>query len=201
MENQFKFEAFPKIPRLHGQTCITEKIDGTNGCIGYLPTETGYVMAACSRNRCLVDIEVSEHFQDHPRVEWHGTDNAGFGAWVVANHTSLVRLGYGRHFGEWYGQGIQRTYGLDHKRFALFREPKGGLPEGLPSNVHVVPTLDIHGEFSMTRIESHMLLLKMDGSRAVPGFMNPEGVVVFHARSGQLFKHLYDPAPKGQKEE
>lgn len=198
--NEFApFEAFPKVPRLHGQTYITEKIDGTNACIEYRPTDGGYLMSACSRNRRLLTIEVSEHFHGHPRVAWHGTDNAGFGAWVVANHESLTRLGYGRHFGEWYGQGIQRTYGLDHKRFALFQHPKNGLSEGLPANVSCVPMLDIHSEFSMSRIESYMLLLKMDGSRAVPGWMEPEGVIVYHARSGQLFKHLYDPAPKGQK--
>lgn len=196
------FEAFPKIPRLHGDTYITEKIDGTNACIEYRATESGYIMGACSRNRRLVTLEVSEHFHGHPRVEWHGTDNAGFGSWVLANHEVLCRLGYGRHFGEWYGQGIQRGYGLDHKRFALFRRPKGGvLPEGLPENVGVVPTLQIRGTFSVVEIEAQYALLKLCGSVAVPGFANPEGVVVFHERSGQLFKLTDAAGPKGQKEE
>jgi hypothetical protein len=195
------FEAFAKIPRLHGDTHITEKIDGTNACVEYAQTETGYLMGACSRNRRLVTVEVSEHFHGQPRVDWHGSDNAGFGQWVLANHDRLVRLGYGRHFGEWYGQGIQRGYGLDHKRFALFREPKGGLPEGLPENVSVVPTLAIVGRMSTTLIEAEYALLKAMGSRAVPGFMNPEGVVVFHARAGQLFKLTDAAGPKGQKDD
>jgi hypothetical protein len=195
------FEPFKKIPRLHGDVHVSEKIDGTNACVEYIQTETGYLMGACSRNRRLVTIEVSEHFKEHPRVEWHGTDNYGFGSWVVANHTSLVRLGYGRHFGEWYGQGIQRTYGLDHKRFALFRAPKHGMPEGIPSNVDVVPEIDVWGEFDTGRMALLMASLKMSGSSLVPGFMDPEGIVVFHARSGQLFKYTFEAGPKGQKEE
>ena len=194
------FEPFRKIPRLHGLTTVTEKIDGTNACIEYAPTETGYLMGACSRNRRLLTIEVSEHFHDHPRVERHGSDNAGFGAWVLANHSALVRLGYGRHFGEWYGQGIQRGYGLDHKRFALFREPKGGLPDGLPANVGVVPVLAELETFSVTQIEAQYALLKLTGSVAVPGFINPEGLVALHERSGQLFKLTDAAGPKGQVE-
>jgi hypothetical protein len=195
------FEAFNKIPRLHGTCVLTEKIDGTNACIEHERTETGYLMAACSRNRRLVSLEVAEHFAGHIRVDRHGPDNAGFGNWVLANHEALRRLGFGRHFGEWYGQGIQRGYGLDHKRFALFREPKGGLPEGLPANVGVVPTIGTLDTFSTAQLEGHYALLKMNGSFAVPGFANPEGLVVFHERSGQLFKLTDAAGPKGQKEE
>ncbi len=200
--NQFApFQPFSKIPRLHGLTVVTEKLDGTNACIEHAKTETGYIMAACSRNRRLVTIEVSEHFNDHPRVEWHGTDNYGFGGFVLRNHDLLVRLGYGRHFGEWYGQGIQRGYGLDHKRFALFREPKGGLPQGLPENISVVPTLGTLETFSVVAIEAAYTMLKLGGSVAVPGFDNPEGLGVFHERSGQLFKLTDAAGPKGAKED
>jgi hypothetical protein len=195
------FEPMAKIPRLHGDCIVTEKIDGTNGCIELAPGS----VSACSRNRRLVTISWVNHpdapMADHPLVEWHGTDNMGFGAWVVANYPSLVRLGYGRHFGEWYGQGIQRTYGLDHKRFALFRPPAGGLPEGLPASLGVVPRLGAFNTFSTAQIEAYYQVLKLDGSQAVPGFMNPEGIVVFHARSGCLFKLTDAAGPKGQKED
>lgn len=33
---------------------------------------------------------------------------------------------------------------------------------------------------------------KIDGSRAVPGFMNPEGIVVFHEASQTCFKKTID---------
>lgn len=194
------FEAFPKIPRLQGETIITEKVDGTNACVEYMPRgEGGWVMGACSRNRRLVTIETSALYPDHPLVSWHGPDNYGFGAWVVANCSQLHRLGYGRHFGEWYGQGIQRGYGLDHKRFALFREPKCGL-EALPQNMDVAPVLCRMDNFSSVNICYQMDVLRVEGSRIVPGFMNPEGVVVYHARSGQLFKLTFEAGPKGQKD-
>lgn len=199
MNSLAPFAAFNKIPRLHGACVVTEKIDGTNACVEYAPTETGYLMGACSRNRRLLTIEVSEHFHGTPRVDRHGSDNAGFGSWVLANHAALVRLGYGRHFGEWYGQGIQRGYGLAHKRFALFR--RAGLPEGLPANVDVVPIVATLDTFSTTQIEGLYALLKQNGSFAVPGFANPEGLVVFHERSGQLFKLTDAAGPKGQKDD
>ena len=191
------FEAFPKIPRLHGDVIVTEKIDGTNACIELAPGS----VSACSRNRRLVTISWQPEREQHPLVEWHGMDNYGFGAWVLANYQSLVRLGYGRHFGEWYGRGIQRTYGLDHKRFALFREPKNGLPEGLPSNVGVVPRLAHLNMFDSNELANILAFLQVQGSEAVHGFMQPEGLVAFHVRSGQLFKYTVEAGPKGQKED
>ena len=37
------------------------------------------------------------------------------------------------------------------------------------------------------------------GSFAAPGFMNPEGVIFFHARSKQMFKQYLDPAEKADE--
>ncbi len=41
--------------------------------------------------------------------------------------------------------------------------------------------------------------LRTEGSVAVPGYANPEGVVVFHTAASQLFKVLLegDELPKG----
>lgn len=197
------FAPMPKIPRLHGDVHVTEKLDGTNACFEYAQTPNGYIVGACSRNRRLFQLELDtaglpRFVGEGPRWDGKG-DNAGFGAWVLANLDELRRLGYGRHFGEWYGKGIQRGYGLDHKRFALFRAPKAGVPEGCP--VSVVPELDVWGEFDTGRLALLMAELRLSGSQAVPGFMDPEGIVCFHARSGQLFKYTYDAGPKGQKEE
>jgi hypothetical protein len=43
--------------------------------------------------------------------------------------------------------------------------------------------------------------LRREGSVAVPGFMDPEGIVVFHEASGRLFKATIkgDEKPKGAK--
>ena len=47
-------------------------------------------------------------------------DNHGFARWVSENAEELLKLGEGRHYGEWHGKGIQRGYGLEEKRFSLF---------------------------------------------------------------------------------
>lgn len=54
---------------------------------------------------------------------------------------------------------------------------KTGLPEGLPSEVELVPTL-YHGEFNPDSIDDAIRGLYRGGSVAVPGFGNPEGVVI-----------------------
>lgn len=199
------FETYKKIPRLHGDVHVTEKLDGTNACFEYsnvahYGTNTAYVVGACSRNRRLFTLELGHDGLPLAAPRWDDKgDNAGFGAWVLANLDGLRRLGYGRHFGEWYGKGIQRGYGLEDKRFALFRAPKAGVPEGCPASV--VPELDVWGEFDTERLAMLLAELRLTGSRAAPGYMNPEGIVIFHARSGQLFKYTFEAGPKGTTDE
>lgn len=177
-----EFEAFPKIPRLNRDCVITEKIDGTNAQI--IITADGQI-AAGSRTRLIT-----------PGKQ---TDNHGFAGWVEANKEELLKLGPGRHFGEWWGQGIQRNYGLTEKRFSLFHTH--GI-EGLPTCVSVVPTL-YEGPFNSITISAVLDGLRTDGSKAAPGFMKPEGIVVFHTASRGLFKVTVekDAEHKGKQEE
>lgn len=180
------FTKFPKIPRLF-QTpqqkkdmsptlTITEKVDGTNGCI--VITEEGKVVAQ-SRNRFV--------FPDN--------DNHGFAAWVQDNATALFEtLGAGHHFGEWYGQGINRGYGLKEKRFALFNTHRWAEVEeefSIPG-LDVVPILRLVYDFSIPSVFDAIEWLKEQGSSIAPGFMKPEGVVIFHHASGSLFKVPFD---------
>ena len=88
-----EFIEFPKMARLSRECIITEKIDGTNASICI--TEDGQVRTG-SRTRWITP-------QD---------DNFGFSAWAHANKEYLMQLGKGLHFGEWWGSGIQRGYGL-----------------------------------------------------------------------------------------
>lgn len=171
MEEEYK--GFPKIPRLFdGEIVITEKIDGTNGLV-YV-AEDGTVRAG-SRNRWLT-------------VE---SDNYGFAAWVAEHQDELRQLGPGKHFGEWWGQGIQRRYGMDRKRFSLFNV-KRWEKSPLPQCCGVVPVLFsgvVTGPVSLFDVLDNAQLRLIDkGSLAAPGFMNPEGLMVYHARSGQIFK-------------
>lgn len=162
-----EFKSFSKIPRLSRDCVITEKIDGSNAQI--LITEEGEMLAG-SRNRWITLDK----------------DNFGFAAWVEEHKEDLTELGVGRHYGEWYGQGIQRKYGLEEKRFAMFREPnekKGKRPEC----VGIVPIL-YEGPFDTAQIEYELNVLNHHGSYLVPGFMKPEGIVIYHKASGQRFK-------------
>lgn len=165
-----EFKSFQKIPRLFRECVITEKLDGTNAFI-YIPNDVSTIFVG-SRNRWISPGK--------------STDNYGFAQFVQTNKESLYRLGPGYHYGEWWGCGIARTYNLTERRWSLFNTSKE-LPEGLPGNVGLVPVLYI-GTFDTNGVWSHLADLKMYGSKAVPGYMNPEGVVIFHKASGQLFK-------------
>lgn len=174
------FEAFPKIARLSRECVITEKIDGTNGQI--LITEAGDIIAG-SRSRWLTLRE----------------DNFGFARWVEENHVALFEeLGIGCHYGEWWGSGIQRGYGLvkGEKRFSLFNVKRW---KDEPLTVcGVVPVL-YEGPFSTAAIEQTLIFLEASGSEAAKGFMNPEGIVIYHKAANMMFKKTLenDAEPKG----
>lgn len=175
------FVAFDKMARLSRGCCITEKLDGTNAQV--FIADDGETIKAGSRNRWITPAD----------------DNFGFAHWVEANRDDLLKLGPGRHFGEWWGSGIQRGYGLQkgEKRFSLFNTGRWSDPETRPACCHLVPVL-YHGIFTDTAVEIALGMLRDNGSVAAPGFMDPEGVVVFHSASRTLFKKTIknDSEPK-----
>lgn len=194
-----EFVEFPKIARLNREIVVSEKIDGTNAqvCI----TEDGEVLAG-SRTRWITP-------QD---------DNFGFAKWVDEHREELLKLGPGRHYGEWWGMGIQRKYGLSERRFSLFntirwcahdKEPQPiptpdprivQMQERIPACCHLVPVL-YRGPLSQAEIELSLDRLRNDGSAAVPGFMKPEGIVVYHVAGNVGFKVTLekDDEPKGAR--
>jgi hypothetical protein len=107
----------------------------------------------------------------------------------------LLTLGPGRHFGEWWGCGIQRGYGLKEKRFSLFNVSRW--EESHPERCHVVPVL-WRGLFDTAFIDGALTMLKATGSKAAPGYMHPEGVVVYHTAGNIGFKKSIerDDVPK-----
>ncbi len=188
-----EFQPWPKIARLNRDIVITEKLDGTNAAIGITENE----VYAQSRTRIL-------------DADTKGGDNFGFAAWVRLHEEDLIdTLGIGLHFGEWWGSGIQRGYGLDHKRFSLFnvrrfkpalhRPDLGykGLAFGDDTILDVVPVL-YEGPFHADAVSEALNSLKYGGSYAAPGFKNPEGIVVFHTASSTMYKVTLegDEAPK-----
>lgn len=173
------FVPFPKIPRLKRGCIITEKIDGTNAQI--VIDAEGNVRAG-SRNRWITP----------------DNDNFGFARWVNDNQDELRGLGEGQHFGEWWGSGIQRTYGLKEKRFSLFNTGRWSDPSVRPAICDVVPVLFV-GQFATDTIDTVLADLKTGGSVAAPSFANPEGIIVFMTASHHLYKVLAenDSEPKG----
>lgn len=193
-----EFIKYPKIPRWSRNVIITEKIDGMNGqiLITAIPNDytsptliaykkeadsacaygTTWGMFVGSRNRLLT-------------LNKSG-DTHGFAAWCKERAEAVFdKLGPGRHFGEFWGKGINRNYGLDHNRFSLFRRD---LWEGkeLPPDFYVVPKLGEglvhHNTIYIPDICLNLLI--SNGSYACKGYMDPEGVVIFHTASGHLYK-------------
>jgi RNA ligase len=176
------FVPFPKIARWSRDVIVTEKIDGTNAQV--VVSDDGTEIWAGSRTRPIT-----------PEA-----DNFGFARWVADHREELLQLGPGRHFGEWWGAGIQRKYGLAEKRFSLFNVSRWS-GDDRPGCCGFVPVLwrgpmdEAHGAIARV-LES----LRSDGSAAAPGFMKPEGVVIYHVASGQLFKKTLESDEKHKGE-
>jgi RNA ligase-like protein len=173
------FEAFPKIHRLSRECIITEKIDGTNGLIEILDDFTTILIG--SRTRYIAPED----------------DNYGFAKWVRANQEELLKLGPGRHHGEWWGAGIQRGYGRKEKQFSLFNTTTWNAANK-PACCNIVPVL-YKGLFNTNVVEECIEKLRSEGSMAAPGFMKPEGVVIYHIQGNVMFKKTLekDEQPKG----
>jgi hypothetical protein len=213
-----EFQPWPKIARLNRDITVTEKIDGTNAAvvirhkseIDHIQHENGLwdLFDNAERNLTTYVGDYAVFAQSRTRFITPERDNYGFAKWVQANAEALVEtLGAGTHFGEWWGSGIQRKYGLTggDKRFSLFNTARWGNDwpgkcAGLVPGLSVVPTL-YRGPFSQLEINRALNSLRLGGSRAAPGFMRPEGIVVWHDAARQSFKVTLegDEAPKGQE--
>jgi hypothetical protein len=191
-----QFLEFPKMARLSRECIITEKIDGTNAQI--LITDDGQMLVG-SRTRWITPEQ----------------DNYGFARWAWDHREELLTLGAGRHFGEWWGQGIQRKYNMPEKRWSLFNvsrwclhgeNPKQiptadprivKMQDVLPPCCHLVPVL-YRGQFTTEACENALSWLRENGSAASPGFRKPEGIVCFHVAGNVGFKKTLekDEMPK-----
>jgi len=109
-----------------------------------------FIVGAQSRNRLITPED----------------DNFGFARWVRDNKQALaLHLGEGIHYGEWWGSGIQRGYGLEKgtKRFSLFNVKRYAdvyLPE---IGLGLVPVL-YEGQFSTDQVEVIVDSLALLGS-------------------------------------
>ena len=166
------FQPFDKIARLSRPCTITEKIDGTNASVYIAPGE----FLCGSRTRWITPED----------------DNYGFARWAHEHREELVAgLGEGHHFGEWWGQGVQRKYDQGRKRWSLFNTHKWRDDAVRPACCDVVPVL-AEGVFSSVMAEGVIMTLRERGSAAAPGFMKPEGIIIYHHALGKYFKKTLD---------
>lgn len=184
-----EFPKFRKVPRLSRNIVITEKIDGVNVSV-YIGEDGTFGVG--SKNDWITPAK----------------DNFGFAKWAWDHKDDLMKLGPGHHFGEWWGEGIQRAYGLKERRFSLFNTMRWDKPPDdlsdfavRPDCCHVVPII-YQGPMSLEAVYIALDLLRGAGSLAAPGFRDPEGVIMYHRASNTMFKKTLkrDEKPKGSLE-
>lgn len=204
---KLEFKGFPKMPRLLRDVIISEKIDGTNASIMISETTVDERGSESWDSQGIIAIVGDLTIRAGSRNRWitPSDDNFEFAAWVNQNRDELINLGVGQHFGEWWGQGIQRKYEMKTKRFSLFNtqrwvlhgtEPKQiptadprivKMQEVLPECCYLVPVL-YQGPFDTYIAKQCLELLKTNGSVAATGFTKPEGIILFHVAGNIGFK-------------
>ena len=196
-----EFKEWPKTPRLLRNITITEKIDGTNAAIGIVPADLDNVDPNIIDYVMLNSQRFGVYAQSRTRLITPGksTDNYGFAGWVQSNAAEMVELlGEGLHYGEWWGNGIQRGYGMRAKWFSLFNTARHS-EFATDLNLTTVPVL-YEGPNDTAAIADALGQLRDNGSVAAPGFMNPEGVCVYQAASRQISKVTLDHNDAGKWE-
>lgn len=187
-----QFKSWGSTPRFHKGLHITEKLDGTNACVLIYNGE----VKAQSRKRLITPEN----------------DNYGFAKWVEANKKALKEtLGYGYHYGEWYGEGIQNNpLAVQGRKFALFntwhwKSRMDVIRNSGISELTTVPILhdeEFHGPADYMTIPRVLEDLEENGSYA-EGFMShrlaqkfdynvegPEGIIVWQRETRQRYKIL-----------
>jgi hypothetical protein len=190
---------------------ITEKIDGTNAQLNIASTpyedffegglwsiageqdgwqylhhpQAGYVITDTDQNM-MIRIGSRNRWINPDAIAGKGSDNFGFAHWAWTNITELSKLGVGRHYGEWYGRGVQKCYpSVTTKAWALFEHQrhigayiamKEGHETAFPSVCELVPLL-FKGGYDTNIIELTMASLQETGSLLCNGDA-AEGVVV-----------------------
>lgn len=207
------FEPFPKIPRLMKDIIITEKIDGTNA--GILITEELDIHAS-SRKRWITPED--DNFGFARWVEENAEDlvtdlGAGmhFGEWwgskiqrTYDQEVKRLSLFNVERWGEQQPskdprceethitsrKGERVCACKDYRPLKTFTTPNlGVVPVLYQGSLHI-----IENTFAPTSI---LGALRLEGSVAAPGFMNPEGIVVYFKAAHQPFKLTFDDGPKG----
>lgn len=210
-----QFKSWGSTPRFHKGLHITEKIDGTNAgvCVQGV-SKTVFDGHPDAMRVFGEECDYLVRAQSRKRIITPGNDNFGFAAWVWENAASLANLlGHGYHYGEWYGEGIQKNpLAVKGRRWALFNTWHWGRKENLDRlrmvdipGLTTVPVLHDEqrdGPADYMTIPAIINGLNAGGSRA-DGFMTlpnahkmdfhvegPEGIIVWQRETRQRYKIL-----------
>jgi len=209
-----EFTEWPKTSRFFRDIVITEKIDGTNAAIGIKRVAYGYGIGAQyildDPDPSVISYELvgdglyAIYAQSRNKLILPGKqDNYGFAGWVSQHTAELVTfLGEGLHYGEWWGSGIQRGYGLTkgEKRFSLFNTRRfQDIYAESHSLLHSVPIL-YSGPLEEKLITGALEHLQTYGSVASPAFPKPEGICIYHTASRLVQKVTLDNNDAGKWE-
>jgi len=186
-----EFKHWPKIIRIENKRkpIFTEKIDGTNACIAIHPLspENEDHNAITTVGDGIINPKLGIWAQSRNHFLSPNNDNYGFAKWVEDNKEDLITLGPGHHYGEWWGRGIGRNYGQTERFFSLFNIFKwGSHNSNTPKCCNIVPIIRAN------TIEDVVAELRFFGSKAVPGWMKPEGAVMYEPDAGPYFKIIMD---------
>lgn len=218
-----EFVKWDSTARLFRDIIITEKLDGTNACviierIDEADLLVGEMLEPLPPNRALrvfndAGLSYAVYAQSRNRLITPSSDNAGFAKWVERNYQQLFYvLGEGRHYGEWWGQGIGRKYDMDRKVFSVFNtagwySENMGTPETREVRAHksgidinCVPVL-AELTFNESAIREVAYGLKVNGSVATEeytseAYPNPEGICIYHKAADTIFKYTFDSNDK-----
>jgi hypothetical protein len=174
-----EFKGWGSTTRENKNKTITEKLDGTNACVVIY---NGKVTA-----------------QSRKRIVTPDDDNYGFAKWVDKNKEALLNtLGYGYHYGEWYGEGIQKNpLGIEGKRFALFHATKytegNGFELSRVEGLETVPLLH-HGQCNVWTIPNIIQDLEIYGTRVKGAKTTPMTTAI----PGLLPEVVYNKAAKAE---
>lgn len=191
-----EFKAYKKTPRVDKLTfTISEKIDGTNAVLYVHHPHFGEVLNGTEKPPFILAGSRSKWLLQEPGKP--NDDNHGFGRWVKDNEEELMKLPQGYHYGEWYGKGINRAYGLKDRRFMLFnfnRYVKLKEENQLPSVVELETVLADNVSFEhLNQIGAQVAArLIQGGSVHVPGFRSTEGIILRQAHSDIVHKHVWE---------
>lgn len=178
-----QFKGWGSTPRENKNKTVLEKIDGTNACV------------------VIYDGQVKA--QSRKRMITPDDDNYGFAKWVYDNAGVLMdTLGFGYHYGEWFGPGIQgNPLGVESKRFALFHATKYTEDNGYELNkvdgLETVPLLH-HGQSNIWTIPQIVEDLEMYGSKvkgaATDGTVaaKAEGIIIWNNETKTRTKILLE---------